>query len=169
MTPSPTLAPASPLHALVLLVALLVGVCSPATATGQQGLQTVGGHSLLSGKDAFRVSLSQGDAGSLKLLLSVAPGYYLYRDKINISVEGGKLGKVQLPPGVLKDHPLLSGEHVYEGRVALDIERVLMEQGQNAKIHVKVQGCHAAAGVCYPPQSYVFELRNTFILGKPRA
>ena len=147
-----------------MLLALSVAA-APVMAGGQQDLYTVGQHSLLSGKDAFRVRLSQAEGGHLKLSLSVAPGYYLYRDKINISVEGGKLGHVELPPAVIKEHPLLAGEYVYEGQVALDIERLILEQGRDAKIHVKVQGCHPVAGVCYPPQSYVFEIRNTFILG----
>ncbi len=78
----------------------------------------------------------------------IAPGDYLYRDKITVKTAGGEAVAVTTPPGQIKDDPTFGTTEVYHDHVQADIAAAdLPATGQ---VVVTYQGC-AERGICYPP------------------
>jgi thiol:disulfide interchange protein DsbD len=101
---------------------------------------------------AFRFSAQAVDAQTIELRWEIAPGYYMYREKFSFSVEPGTLGKVDLPPGIVKEDENFGRVETYR-----DLIRVQLPiSGVTGRITVKAtsQGC-ADIGICYPPQKHV--------------
>ncbi|MDE2600523.1 MAG: thioredoxin family protein [Rhodocyclaceae bacterium] len=106
-------------------------------------------------EQAFRFSAQAVDAQTVELRWDIAPGYYMYRDKFSFAVEPGTLGKVELPPGHIKDDENFGRVETYR-----DVLRVqLPVSGASGPITLRAtsQGC-ADMGVCYPPQKQAVTL-----------
>ena len=99
-------------------------------------------------EQAFQLSVAPGGApGAVRLDWTIAPGYYLYRDRLTVAAAGaGIVGKVVRPPGERKDDPNFGPVEVYHDRVTLEVDA----KGASA-LEVGWQGC-ADEGLCYPPQ-----------------
>ncbi|POZ60400.1 protein-disulfide reductase DsbD [Chromobacterium alticapitis] len=135
------------------LVACLA-VALPAHAVNQDDL--------LPAEKAFAAQVSRsGD--KLQLTLDVAPGYYLYRDRIAISTTPADLaGKPVLPAAQEKADPYFGKQFIYHGKQSIVIP---LAAGAPAdfQLNVRLQGC-AEAGVCYPP--YTHKLKVSAAGGK---
>ena len=94
-------------------------------------------------EDAFRLSVQEQGSGQVQLRWSIAPGYYLYRDRIGVSGTG--LGAVTKPHGEIKEDPNFGSMEVYHGSVQVDVVA-----GSASSLRVTWQGC-AEDGLCYPP------------------
>ena len=107
---------------------------------------------LLPPEQAFAAKVVRhGD--QLELTLDVAPGYYLYRDRISISSAPADLtGKPALPAGQEKSDPYFGKQVIYHGKQTIAIP---LAAGAPAdfQLNVRLQGC-AEAGVCYPPYTH---------------
>jgi thiol:disulfide interchange protein len=102
-------------------------------------------------EQAFRFSALAVDAHTVEVRWDIAPGYYMYRDKFSFSVEPGTLGKVELPPGHVKDDENFGRVETYR-----DVFRVQLPlSGAAGRVTVRAtsQGC-ADIGICYPPQKH---------------
>lgn len=117
---------------------------------------------------AFKVQVRARDASTLVAEFSPAPGYYLYRDKIGVSVVEGaqvKVRSISLPRGEMKSDPNFGDTEVFHTPVQA---LVALERHQSAEQHVRVeahfQGC-ADAGLCYPPERKRFDLVLTALEG----
>lgn len=97
---------------------------------------------------AFRVGAARGGDGNLVCAWDIAPGHYLYRDRIAVSTDDGKAVPLALPPGVEKDDPTFGNTRVYHDHVSATIASAALPA--SSAIHVTYQGC-AEHGVCYPP------------------
>ena len=75
------------------IVLLLLVLSSPAHA----GLFSSAPSQPLPPEQAFRLEATMVDAATLEMRWQIAEGYYLYRDKFKLSVEGGTLGAVPSP------------------------------------------------------------------------
>ncbi|SUX54282.1 protein-disulfide reductase DsbD [Chromobacterium vaccinii] len=121
-----------------------LGLALPAHAVNQEDL--------LPPEQAFAAQVSRsGD--QLQLTLDVAPGYYLYRDRISISTTPADLaGKPTLPVAQEKNDPYFGKQQIYHGKQLITIP---LAAGAPAdfQLNVKLQGC-AEAGVCYPPYTH---------------
>lgn len=86
--------------------------------------------------------------GDVTLGWDIAPGYYLYRDRIEVSAGQSKrpIDAVK-PPGEVKEDPTFGTVQVYHSQATV---RVPSAAGQT--LGVTWQGC-AEAGLCYPPQT----------------
>ena len=104
--------------------------------------------SFLEPEQAFQLSVAPGGApGAVRLDWTIAPGYYLYRDRLTVAgASGGIVGNVVRPPGERKDDPNFGPVEVYHDRVTLEVDA----KGASA-LEVGWQGC-ADEGLCYPPQ-----------------
>ena len=104
---------------------------------------------------AFRFSARAIDAQTLELSWDIEPGYYMYRDKFSFAVEPGTLGKVELPPGVVKEDETFGRVETYRDRFRVQ----LPVSGGSGRVTVRAssQGC-ADIGICYPPQKHVATL-----------
>ncbi|MEJ8673602.1 protein-disulfide reductase DsbD [Chromobacterium amazonense] len=138
---------------LMAFVACL-SIALPAHAVNQDDL--------LPPEKAFAAEISRsGD--KLQLTLDVAPGYYLYRDRIAISTTPADLtGKPTLPTGQEKNDPYFGKQVIYHGKQQIVIP---LNPGAPAdfQLNVRLQGC-AEAGVCYPP--YTHKLKVSAVSGE---
>lgn len=107
---------------------------------------------LLPASEAFKLTTSQTEQGELILNFQVANDYYLYKDKITVSLQQGsaKIGNLQLPDAIKTDDPVFGKVEVYTSnfQAILPISDVI---GQTSLV-ITYQGCSATSGVCYPPE-----------------
>lgn len=104
---------------------------------------------------AFRFSAQVIDAQTVEVRWDIAPGYYMYREKFSFSVEPGSLGKVDLPPGHVKEDENFGRVETY--RDVLRVQLPLSNATGRITLGATSQGC-ADIGVCYPPQKHVATL-----------
>lgn len=109
--------------------------------------------------EAFQVSIHPGQsAGAFSVQFAIAPGYYLYRDRLGFTLSGDQAATLtpdELPEGRLKDDP-------YFGKVAIFEEDfsapLTMSRTSLANVmQVTYQGC-AHGGICYPPETRTFAM-----------
>ena len=108
---------------------------------------------ILDPDQAFRFSAEVADAHHLTMHWEIARGYYLYRDKINFTINHAEVGlqPYTLPAGDIKQDP-------YFGNVAVfhDAVDVLLPLDRRASAEtvldlvVAYQGCKEDT-ICYPP------------------
>ncbi len=119
------------------------------------------GDELLDPEDAYRFEAAVEDGNHLRLNWQIAEGTYLYKEKIELRLEGGEgvaLGPLELPEAeVKKDSIRPDGSfgdiEVYHNSIDLPVRLVRSQAGATeATLVAKFQGC-AEIGVCYPPMT----------------
>lgn len=108
---------------------------------------------------AFRLESELRDTKTLMISWTIAPGYHLYRDRLNFeAVETDvKFGAPKLPAGLRKFDSNFNKEvEIYQDRLAVElpIDKVDKSDRQFA-VKIGYQGC-ADAGLCYPPKEKIF-------------
>jgi thiol:disulfide interchange protein DsbD len=111
------------------------------------------GDDFLPPEQAFRFSASAQGPERVRLDWLIAPGYYLYRDRIKATGEAGHstVGPPQFPEGQIKSDEYFGKQVVYHD--ALVVTLPVQRSGSRAldlSLSVTYQGC-AEAGLCYPP------------------
>lgn len=111
--------------------------------------------------DAFRASLDVDAQGDLRVSWTIEPGYYLYRDKLEHTLqapEGLTLGAIEHAPAQIVSDDYFGEQAVYREsaltRIALQGTPV---PGATARLDVRFQGC-ADIGLCYPPTDTTLEV-----------
>jgi len=105
---------------------------------------------------AFQLDVKAIDDSQLQGIFTVAPGYYLYKDRIQFEIKDASQGKVlavELPSGDMKDDPNFGRKEVYHHDFAADIQ--VDTPTQNYIISARFQGC-SEQGLCYAPQTKTF-------------
>ena len=109
-------------------------------------------------REAFRLSLVESSAKSVKLRFVNAEGYYLYRHRFQFRIEPSDLakGEAVLPAGEPKHDEYFGDVEVYYGitDVELPIDNPI---DLPFTVHVSYQGC-ADKGLCYPPENERIEV-----------
>ncbi len=94
------------------------------------------------------------DAESPTLLVArwqIAEGHYLYRDKIQFSLQGeGRLGQIQFPPGKIKEDIKYGRVEIYEHQLELKLPIQNTQHLEALTLETTYQGC-ADKRICYPP------------------
>lgn len=125
------------------------GLRLPGTAAAAQALP-------LPSEKAFGFEAIVGDGNTLLLRFSPAPGYYLYRDRTSMKLEGANgigLGALRWPAA--RSH---RDEHFGDVAVYFDQVDVPLPlhrsraQAVDATLAVTFQGCQTD-GICYPPMT----------------
>ena len=111
---------------------------------------------------AYILSVDTPDAQTLLLRWDIAEGYYLYRDKIQVTALAPadlQLGELQSSPGKVKQDEYFGRMEVYyeQAEVTLAILRQDPANALPIKLDIAYQGC-AEAGFCYPPVNKQLEL-----------
>jgi len=108
----------------------------------------------LSPAEAFRLDATRPTPARAQLMWTIAPGYYLYRDRFRFeSATGEALPALALPSGQHKDDPYFGPTEIFRDQVVIEIGLdTIGETGADAAIRVISQGC-ADMGICFPPQS----------------
>jgi thiol:disulfide interchange protein DsbD len=98
-------------------------------------------------EEAMALKASRAADGAIDLAWVIAPGVYLYRDKI-AAASGGRPVPVGTPPAKRKDDPTFGPAEIYDATFSAKVEARHVDP--SAPLDVSYQGC-AARGVCYPP------------------
>ncbi len=147
------------------ILALVLGAATPAAAGLLDALDTLGGKAggqreFLPPDQAF-VFTHETDSDSLDLGWEIAPGYYLYRDKLAVDAlaSGVTLGPPSLPASEPKDDPGFGRVQIYRGDLSVQVPVALESGAAGAPVRVRVtyQGC-AEDGICYPPIKQEFDI-----------
>lgn len=125
---------------------------------------TAGAQDFLRPEEAFRVEVESATAEVVSLRWTVAPGYYLYRERISVtSVAAGPvaLGEPKLPPGEVISDPYFGTMEVFYEDFSARVP-VLASGGPTPRfvIRIRYQGC-AVDGICYPPQTTTLTITPT--------
>jgi len=125
------------------------------------GIKPGGQGDLLPPDEAFHFYAEIKDANTLWVSWRIADGYYLYREKFNLTLGDGskvRLGAYQIPHGEPKQDPEFGSVEIFHKDVgfAVPLERTSPDAGR-IELRAAFQGC-AERGVCYPPMEKTVEL-----------
>jgi len=99
--------------------------------------------------DAFSFShIQQKD--KLNIFWQIADGYYLYKDKVRITIAGHQYNAPDLPQGVEYQDEYFGEVKIIKNQLVLSIP--IQNIASTANIQIQYQGC-ASAGLCYPPMT----------------
>ncbi|HEY6451186.1 MAG TPA: protein-disulfide reductase DsbD [Steroidobacteraceae bacterium] len=136
----------------------LAGLAATAPGTGNAGLdalldeahKSAGAENFLPPEKAFRLSATAGSE-AVRLDWLIAPGYYLYRDRIKIVDDSGRIGTPQFPAGQVKSDEYFGKQVVYHNELIATVPLLHAPAARSPLVlRVTYQGC-AEAGLCYPP------------------
>lgn len=123
-----------------------------------QGVKGLGagllGDELLKPEQAFQFFASVKDANTVHVSWIAADGYYLYKQKLNLTLDSKnqtQLAAYHLPKGEPHNDPEFGQVEIYRQEIGIDVplQRTNL-QAETVVITAKFQGC-ADRGVCYPP------------------
>jgi thiol:disulfide interchange protein DsbD len=132
---------------------LFVLALTPSAEAGLKKFMPGNNQDFLPAEEALRLQVTE-EANGLRLEFLVAPGHYLYRDRIraeplDTSLHAGE--PVWSQEGDWKEDPSFGRVRVFHDNVAV----TLPMQGKG-RLKIVWQGC-ADAGLCYPPQDHMLE------------
>ena len=123
---------------------------------------------ILDPEKAFVVSGRVVEAGKVEVLIRIAPGYYLYRERFAFSAQGVTLGQADIPPGKVKfDQTFAKNVETYRGELRIGIP-LLQAPTAPFSLAVVSQGC-ADAGLCYPPMTTQLRLDPAVLMSSTGA
>ena len=110
---------------------------------------------------AFAVEAIAYDGNQLLLRFTPAPGYYVYRDRTSMRLEGADgiaLAAPRWPAGQAYHDEHFGDVVVYFGQAEVPVPLLRQhERAAKASLKVTFQGCQTG-GICYPPMTRRFEL-----------
>jgi len=108
---------------------------------------------------AFQLRAQLDEEEGIELTWSIAPGHYLYRERIVVTLDGKRI-RIAAEKGEPKDDPNFGLTEIYRGTgIATVPAELLPEKGH---IVVTYQGC-AENSICYPPVSKSIDLATLLI------
>ncbi|MCK1719479.1 protein-disulfide reductase DsbD [Bradyrhizobium sp. 141] len=108
---------------------------------------------------AFRFHAEATDNGDVRVDWSILPGHYLYRDRIQASVDGQPVA-IDTAPGEPKDDPNFGPTEVYHGSTTATVPAGVLNK--KTTLTVTYQGC-AENVICYPPISKAIDLPTLLV------
>lgn len=153
---------ASTLASVLLLCAALLAGAVQAAPSSQLGEWLNQGRSAFLGNDtdnilppeqAFKLQVELIDADRLQAAFKIAPGHYLYKDRIKFELEpaGHAVSDLDLPQGDWKQDPTFGRTEVFHHDFTADMRLApATAPGGNLRLKATYQGC-SEKGLCYPP------------------
>lgn len=108
---------------------------------------------------AFKLGLTAKDPQSLEAIFIVAPGHYLYRDRIKFEIKnpaGTRIQSIEMPKGELKNDPNFGETEVYHHGLTALIRLASAASGA-ITVAASYQGC-SEKGLCYAPIHKTFDI-----------
>lgn len=145
------------------LLAFLIGLllisfinASPALAT--ESSSSVSKNSLFNSEDqvltpdqAFKLTISPQDKSTVQASFTIAPGHYLYRDRIKFESKNATIDRIDLPKGEIKKDPNFGEMEVFhQSFVAKIVLKNIPNNLQKVTLQASFQGC-SEKGLCYSP------------------
>jgi len=108
---------------------------------------------------AFQFSAQAEDAHTLALRFVIAPGHYLYRERVKVNATPPEaLAAISFPPAQTKLDPNFDKPvEIYHDGLALRVP-VTGAAAADFRVSVQSQGC-AEKGLCYPPREHVLAVQ----------
>ncbi|QUM86750.1 MULTISPECIES: protein-disulfide reductase DsbD domain-containing protein [unclassified Moritella] len=103
-------------------------------------------------EDAFVFSQLQ-QADNLNVFWQITEGYYLYKNKLRVTINGNEHTIVGLPEGKDYHDEYFGDVEIFEYELMLSVPVSTLAPASKITIHY--QGC-AVAGLCYPPMTKTF-------------
>ena len=132
---------------VTLLLRLVAAVTSVSAATPMPADQ------------AFQLRAELDEEEGIALTWTIAPGYYLYRDKIMVTLDGRRV-RIATDKGELKDDPNFGMTEVYHASTTATVPAELLPE--TGRIIVTYQGCGENT-ICYPPIAKTVDLATLLI------
>ena len=127
---------------MIRVVILLLALCGLARAEEP-----------LPPEKAFRFSARMLDSTTIEARWQIVDGYYMYRDKFKFSLEGGTLGTITLPRGIVKLDETFGKVETFRKEIKILLPlTVAPTKGGSLTLKTVSQGCWDG-GICYPPLS----------------
>ncbi len=139
---------------------LLKGLAAVAVALGLAGPTLAQDQDILKPEQVFRYAVS-ASADALLVRWTIEPGYYLYQERMSFEsrTPGVTLGPAVMPAGELHRDEYFGDMHIYRGTAEIRLPLATRASGTDSvALAIKSQGC-ADAGLCYPPQVWVTNVR----------
>ena len=130
----------------LLALFVLALVAHPAKAISEEDLLPV--------DQAFVLTANAPTRDRIDVRWKIADGYYLYRHRTDVQVEGPgfQAGKLQLPKGKAHHDEFFGDVETYHDDLTGVLAGKASADADSIALKVKYQGC-ADAGICYPPQT----------------
>ncbi|TDK22714.1 cytochrome C biogenesis protein [Luteimonas aestuarii] len=115
---------------------------------------------LLPVDEAFVLSARALARDRIEVDWRIAEGYYLYRHRTAVQVQGGGFDAqpLQLPPGTPYTDEFFGDVETYRARLTATLPGTAEAAASTVRLQVRYQGC-ADLGVCYPPQTRTLQVR----------
>lgn len=139
----------------VLVALLLLGFAlfTEAAGLGMFGLKEV---RILPVDEAFALQVLPYSK-EVKVHWNIAPGYYLYKDRISVSASGNESFHLDFPAGIKTFDEYFGDVVVFEDELKIAVPVLTTVENGKGVLEVRYQGC-AKRGYCYPPQTRLIEL-----------
>lgn len=99
------------------------------------------------------------DNSKFKVTFNVQDRYYIYKDKINLKVNGQDY-ILNMPEAIMKNDPVFGNVYTYEGYTEFDTS--INSKQEKLDIQLKYQGCSDEFKICYPMETYNTSLTNIY-------
>ena len=146
----------------LLTLALCLGNVQAAT-------NLLGGEEPLSPEQAFVPAVTQVSDGLIKLQFTIAPGYYLYRDKSSFTIANDEaatsspldspltLGEPRYSKALVVTDDFFGEQATFRDSADIDLPYTGGSAAGTVPLAVKYQGC-ADIGLCYPPTTVMLDV-----------
>lgn len=116
---------------------------------------------LLPPEQAFEATARFVDDKRIEVRFDIAPGYYLYRDKLAFSAAAKNisLGDATIPRGEIKEDEFFGRVEIFRDSAVIVLP--VLHKSTDAmpvSLNAQSQGC-AEIGVCYPPLTETLKVR----------
>lgn len=105
---------------------------------------------------AFKVEAALVDQTHAQVKFIIAPGHYLYRERIQL-LPADQKATISLPPGESKNDPNFGQQQVFHHDT---VAEVIFPDASPAMLQIRYQGC-SEKGLCYPPQTKSLSLARS--------
>ncbi len=143
----------------IFLLILQLGFSTPIFAANSTGFSAfTDDDQFLHPDEAFKLDIVSKDSNTLEGIFTIAPGYYLYKERIKFDIKDASQGSIQsvnLPTGDMKDDPNFGTQEVYHHDFAATVTTA--NTAKNIEVQARFQGC-SEKGLCYAPQIKTFNV-----------
>ena len=106
---------------------------------------------VLTPDQAFKLTISPQDKSTVQASFTIAPGHYLYRDRIKFESKNATIDRIDLPKGEIKKDPNFGEMEVFhQSFVAKIVLKNIPNNLQKVTLQASFQGC-SEKGLCYSP------------------
>jgi len=148
----------------LILIVILTLLSAHTYANGKPNLFNLPVQQVVPVEQAFILHLTETE-GTVHAQWDIAPGCYLYQDKLRIVLQNAEktfslISKEKLPPAKIIEDPAFGPQAIYQQtlQISLPLHTLLQKlQDANYALTVDYQGCNET-GFCYPPINQTFTL-----------